>query len=85
MLRRAFSVFLLTMAATACGKSSAATPHASTASSPSLHFVGSRNSNVYHLPGCREADRIKAENLRTFNTRADAGAAGYRPCKVCDP
>jgi hypothetical protein len=65
----------------------------STASTPrNLQFqsyngpvVGSKNSNVYHYPSCYEAKKIKPENLVTFPTIADACAAGYRPCKVCDP
>lgn len=48
-------------------------------------FVGSKNSNVYHYPWCSEAKKIKPENLVTFNTVADACAAGYRPCEVCNP
>jgi hypothetical protein len=48
-------------------------------------FVGSKNSNVYHYPWCYEAAKIKPENLVVFATVADACAAGYRPCEVCDP
>jgi hypothetical protein len=48
-------------------------------------FVGSKNSNVYHYPWCSEAKKIKPENLVTFATVADACAAGYRPCEVCNP
>jgi hypothetical protein len=48
-------------------------------------FVGSKNSNVYHYPWCYEAKKILPENLVTFATVADACAAGYRPCEVCNP
>jgi len=48
-------------------------------------FVGSINSNVYHYPWCYEAKKILPKNLVTFATVAEACAAGYRPCKVCDP
>jgi hypothetical protein len=48
-------------------------------------FVGSINSNVYHYPWCSDAKKILPKNLVTFATVADACAAGYRPCKVCDP
>ena len=48
-------------------------------------FVGSINSNVYHYPWCSDAKKILPKNLITFATVADACAAGYRPCKVCDP
>jgi len=48
-------------------------------------FVGSINSNVYHYPWCPDAKKILPKNLVTFATVGDACAAGYRPCKVCDP
>lgn len=51
----------------------------------SYSFVGSKNSNVYHYPSCYEAKKIKSENLVTFNTLAEACAAGYMACKVCNP
>jgi methylphosphotriester-DNA--protein-cysteine methyltransferase len=48
-------------------------------------FVGSKNSNVYHYPSCYHVQAIKPQNLITFDTLADACAAGYRPCKDCNP
>jgi len=48
-------------------------------------FVGSIHSNVYHYPWCYEAKKILPKNLVTFDTVADACAAGYRPCEVCKP
>lgn len=48
-------------------------------------FVGSKNSNVYHYPSCSSAKQITSANLRTFNSSADARAAGYRPCLNCSP
>jgi hypothetical protein len=48
-------------------------------------YVGSKNSNKYHYPTCRSAQKIKPENLVTFNSAKDAQAAGYVPCKVCRP
>jgi methylphosphotriester-DNA--protein-cysteine methyltransferase len=39
----------------------------------------------YHYPGCFEVANIDAENLITFNTSADACAAGYKPCLRCNP
>ncbi len=48
-------------------------------------YVGSKNSNKYHYPTCRYAQKIKPENLVTFNSAKDAQAAGYVPCKVCKP
>jgi methylphosphotriester-DNA--protein-cysteine methyltransferase len=48
-------------------------------------FVGSRHSNVYHLPTCSAARRIKPENLIGFKSREEAVRADYRPCKICRP
>ena len=48
-------------------------------------FVGSVNSNVYHYTWCQYAKAIHPENLIVFQTANDAVAAGYRPCKVCNP
>lgn len=48
-------------------------------------FIGSKNSNVYHYPGCSYVSRIKPANQVTFPTAAAAQAAGYHPCSVCQP
>lgn len=42
-------------------------------------FVGSRNSDLYHLPTCATAKRIKPENVVCFATPEDAERRGYRP------
>ncbi len=48
-------------------------------------FVGSINSNKYHYPSCRWAQRIYPENEIWFSNPQDARAGGYVPCKVCAP
>lgn len=48
-------------------------------------FTASRNSEVFHKPGCPSAVRISAENRVTYKSRNDAIAAGKRPCKRCNP
>jgi len=48
-------------------------------------YVGSKNSNKYHYPTCRAAQKIKPENLVTFKSAKEAQAAGYVPCKLCKP
>jgi hypothetical protein len=65
-------------------------PQPSTSPTPSSlsytgPFVGSKNSNVYHVPWCYEAQKIKPQNLVTFPNAKAAQAAGYRPCEVCKP
>jgi len=46
-------------------------------------FVGSKNSNKYHLPTCRWAKRIKPENIVCFKSTEDAVAKNYQPDKGC--
>jgi len=48
-------------------------------------FVGSSKSDKYHYPSCSAAKRIKAANLVTFSSSADARARGYVPCGICHP
>ena len=47
--------------------------------------VGSSRSDVYHVPDCRHALRIAAQNLVAWRSPADARADGYRACRVCTP
>lgn len=46
-------------------------------------FVGSKNSNKYHLPDCRYAKRIKPENIICFSDEKDAKSKGYIPARCC--
>jgi len=46
-------------------------------------FVGSVNSDKYHLPYCSGAKRIKESNRVWFASKADAAAAGYTPAGNC--
>ena len=46
-------------------------------------YVGSKNSDVYHLPDCPGAQRIKEENKKCFDSKAEAEKAGYRAAKNC--
>lgn len=48
-------------------------------------YVASKNSGVFHKPGCRWAQNISEENLVTYNSREEAIKAGKRPCKSCNP
>ena len=52
---------------------------------PTLKYVGSAKSNVYHYPSCGSAKRIKPGNLVGFSSAKDALGRGDRPCKVCKP
>jgi methylphosphotriester-DNA--protein-cysteine methyltransferase len=51
----------------------------------SAEYWASKNSNKYHYPNCRYAQKIKPSNLVKFNSPEQAIKAGYVPCKVCKP
>jgi hypothetical protein len=55
---------------------------ARTVESGNCAFVGSKNSNKYHLPSCAVAKRIKPENRRCFTSKEDAERQGYVPSCV---
>ncbi|MGZ4865407.1 MAG: Ada metal-binding domain-containing protein [Halobacteriota archaeon] len=65
-------------------KQSQASP-TSNPSSDAGPFIGNKATKVYHYPWCSDAAKIKPENRVTFPTAAAAKAAGYRPCKHCNP
>jgi len=46
-------------------------------------YVGSKNSNKYHLPTCRWAKQIKPENIVCFKSAEDAKSKNYLPDKNC--
>jgi hypothetical protein len=46
-------------------------------------FIGSKNSNKYHLPTCRWAKQIKEENKVCFSSAEDATSKNYLPDKNC--
>ncbi len=46
-------------------------------------FVGSKNSNKYHLPTCRYAKNINPENRVCFSSQDEAKSKGYLPDKNC--
>jgi len=49
------------------------------------HFVASKNSRVFHKPGCSSAKRILEENIVVYSSREEAINSGKRPCKRCSP
>jgi hypothetical protein len=48
-------------------------------------FVASKNSRVFHKPGCSSAKSIQPYNLVYYNSKEEATAAGKRPCQRCKP
>jgi len=54
-------------------------------SAPVVRYVGPADWHVYHRLTCKHARRIQRDNLVAFASAAAARAAGYVPCKVCNP
>lgn len=48
-------------------------------------YVGSMESDKFHYPDCRFAEKILPENEIWFATREEALNYGYSPCGVCKP
>jgi serine/threonine protein kinase len=48
-------------------------------------FVGNRISQVYHVPSCAWANKIRPRNVVWFVSAAEATGRGFRPCGVCRP
>jgi hypothetical protein len=53
--------------------------------SKSARFVANRNSELYHLPGCKWVRKIKSDNLISFATVAEAESRRFLPCRNCNP
>jgi len=58
-------------------------PTSTLAPSADCAYVGSKNSNKYHLPTCRYAKGIKAENRVCFSSQDEAKSKGYVADKNC--
>jgi hypothetical protein len=56
---------------------------ANTAVAGAKTIKGNKASKVYHLPGCPDYDKISPANVVTFNTEAEARAAGYKLAGNC--
>ncbi|HSO63077.1 MAG TPA: flagellar biosynthesis protein FlhF [Desulfobacterales bacterium] len=53
--------------------------------SHSARFVANRNSELYHLPGCKWVRKIKSDNLISFATVSEAESRRFLPCRNCCP
>ena len=51
----------------------------------SARFVANRNSELYHLPGCKWVRKIKSDNLIAFATVSEAESRRFLPCRSCGP
>jgi O-6-methylguanine DNA methyltransferase len=50
-----------------------------------VRYLGSATTGIVCLPSCHRARRIGAAHRRGFGDLAAARAAGYRPCRLCQP
>ncbi len=50
-----------------------------------LRYVGSKTTNIYCFPTCRDARRTKEKNRVAFHNEQEAAKKGFRPCKHCRP
>lgn len=50
-----------------------------------IRFIGSDTTGIFCLPTCSHARRISDAHRVELRSAADADAAGFRPCKVCEP
>lgn len=48
-------------------------------------YAGNTNSGKFHYTTCRSAQKIRADHRIYFDSRDEAIAAGYIPCKICRP
>ena len=52
---------------------------------PSLTYVGSKNSNIFHKENCPTVKNISQSNYVVYVSREDAINKNKRPCNVCNP
>ena len=67
-----------------------ATPTKTPAATPTPHvascsFIGNKHTYKFHYAGCSDVLKMNPENKVCFDTAAQALAAGYVPCKHCNP
>ena len=49
------------------------------------NYIGNANSGKFHYADCSSANKMNPNNRVYFNSREEAVAAGYVPCKRCKP
>jgi hypothetical protein len=50
-----------------------------------MRFVANRNSDVYHVGGCKWTKKIKPDHIVTFESAQGAERQNYLPCRNCNP
>ena len=50
-----------------------------------MNYIANRNTGKFHYAGCSSVNDMKESNKVPYGTRDEAVAAGYVPCKRCNP
>ena len=50
-----------------------------------VRYIGSKTTKIFCFPTCRDARRIREENLVPFHEAEEATEKGFRPCHRCQP
>ncbi len=50
-----------------------------------MNYIANRNTGKFHYAGCSSVSDMKESNKVPYGTRDEAVAAGYVPCKRCNP
>jgi hypothetical protein len=46
-------------------------------------FMAKKTGNKYHRPNCMVLAKARKRDLVNFDSKAEAEAKGFRPCKIC--
>ena len=49
------------------------------------NYIGNRNTHRFHYPNCSSVSEMNPDNQVGINSREEAIANGYVPCKRCKP
>ncbi len=74
---------LLALLFTGAVVESTALPWVDEARAAAIVYHGNQRSYIFHRPGCRYYNCKNC--VVEFNSRQQALAAGFRPCKICRP
>jgi len=50
-----------------------------------VRLIGSKTTHIVCCPTCKDARRIREENVVPFHDIDEAIERGFRPCKRCQP
>ena len=47
------------------------------------YYVANRNSDIFHLNGCKSVQRINTDNMIVFKDPSEALGRQFKPCRMC--